>query len=949
MTLDDLLTLLQGEFALDIDSTQAALTKAAEDPSQAAASIEPMLGFIDRSIQASALVGLQGWGAYLQQIAEVAAWQLTSPDWATLQWLRGWTEPAQAYLQSPAQPASVDVIINYLKQSPVALDAQALQALRDLLGVPPQLSESDAAAELEPVEAATADDISLSMDDVDQGLLSAMLADAPEQLDKLAAHLDALSQGQANVAGLTEAQRISHTLKGSGNIIGLPGIGRLAHRLEDILEWSLDQVSQGESVNPAAVRDMQQAVQDLQQMVAHLQGEEAMPTHALATLQRLIDWLNWIRDGSVHEQSPPALSAALAPQLIAQDADSDSAQTRTEVKPEAQTGDTQTLRVGVDRLSRVLRRAGQTIVTSQRLTQYLRDAHARLETFELQHAQLTQRLRELEQTVDKQVVQLREQREAGSEGYDPLEMDRYDALHGLSRFVTEAVQDELELARDARRQLSVALQVLRDEDYILRDQHRDLIASRLVPVKSVLPRLKRNVAQTASTTGKQAQLIVQGESTTLDADVLTRLTEPLLHLLRNAVDHGIETPEERVMLGKPEHGTITLSFRRAGQDVELICSDDGRGLDLPTIHDKAIEYGLVEPGAELQEDELRRLILKPGFSTKGQVTEVSGRGVGMDVVNDRVTALKGRLDIQSEPFQGTRFIIHVPVSTGASQALLVDCAGEAVALSSDQVVLALAADETLIVEKDGVACLEHNGEWMPAYRLGVWLGFEDSTPITHAHSRSKPSVIAQGATGRVALLVDVVMDARELILQDVGRLARRVAGVVGGALRTDGRPMFLLDVPALERAARSSRRMTSSLALRKRMTLQKTRVLVVDDALSVRRSMQQLLEDAGYEVVTANDGFEALDSLRAKTPAIVLTDLEMPNLNGLELTKRIREVPQHMALPVVMITSRASDKHRYWAEDAGVDLYLTKPYTDASLLEHIRRLTAQDPTALLAA
>jgi chemotaxis protein histidine kinase CheA/ActR/RegA family two-component response regulator len=562
---------------------------------------------------------------------------------------------------------------------------------------------------------------------------------------------------------------------------------------------------------------------------------------------------------------------------------------------------------------------------------------------ELHHAQLNIRLRELEQTVEKQVVQLREQRETG-DGFDPLEMDRYDALHGLSRFVAEAVQDEWEFARQAREHTTRALQMLRDEDYSLREQHRELLLARLVPVKTILPRLKRNVAQTAGSTGKQAQLVVNGENTTLDADVLTRLTEPLLHLLRNAVDHGLEGTEERVLLGKSAVGTITLSFRRSGQDVEVICADDGRGLDLPTIYDKAVEYGLITHGTELPEDELRRLILRPGFSTKGEVTEVSGRGVGMDVVNDRVTGLKGRLDIASKPFEGTQFTLHVPVSSGATQALIVNCSNEWVALPSDQVVQALAADEVEIVGDASAPKLLHLGVMYPAYGLTAWLGFEEATPLK---SKSKPCVLARASTGVIALVVDSVVDARELILQDVGRMARRIAGVVGGAFRGDGKPMFVLDVPALERAARSSVRVSASLALRRRLATKRTRVLVVDDALSVRRSMEQLLEDAGYEVASAHDGFMALDSMREKMPNIVLTDLEMPNLNGLDLTRRIREVPQWMGLPVIMITSRASEKHQALAETAGVDLYLTKPYTDAALLEHVRQLTSQDAAALM--
>ncbi len=943
MTLDDLLGLLREEFALDVPATEQAMAGALQHPAAAAEHLEPMLGVIDRSIQASALVELHGWGGYLQQIAEFAALQSQSPDAASLVWLQGWLKPAQAYLEAPATTQSVATILNYLRACPVAPDESVLDLLRDMLLQPPALAAEELAAATALLEPATPDDVSLAIDEVDLGLLSAMLADAPEQLERLLVHLDNLAAGTVKKEHMIEAQRIAHTFKGSGNIIGLPGIGRTAHRLEDVMEWALERVQVGDVVNPAAVRDMQHAVGVMQHMVAHLQGEEAPPTEAVECLQRLLDWVGWMRDGSITIQNPEALAVGgaditAAPRaVVAQASDGTSNGIATPAV------EVQTLRVGVDRLSRVLRRSGQSIINTQRFSQIVKDADERLAALELHHAQLNIRLRELEQTVDKQVVQLQEKRETG-EGFDPLEMDRYDALHGLSRFVSEAVQDELEFAREAKKHLVRGMQLLRDEDYSLREQHRELLQARLVPVKSVVARLKRNVAQTASSTGKLAQLVIVGENTTLDADVLNRLTEPLLHLLRNAVDHGIEDADERSMLGKSETGTVTLSFRRSGQEVEVICADDGRGLDLPTVYDKAVEYGLIERGVQLSEDELRRLILRPGFSTKGEVTEVSGRGVGMDVVNDRISALKGRLEIASEPHKGSSFTLHVPVSTGATQSLIVSCANEWVALPADQVVQALAADEVRLVIKDGQTYLDYANGSYPAYSLGMWLGFEDHVDMM---ATPRPCVLCKASTGTIALVVDTVVDARELILQDVGRLTRRIAGVVGGAMRADGKPMFVLDVPALERAARSTVRVTASLALRRRLAVKRTRVLVVDDALSVRRSMEQLLEDAGYEVTSANDGFLALDSMREKPPAIVLTDLEMPNLNGLDLTRRIREVPAFMGLPVIMITSRASDKHRVLAEDAGVDLYLTKPYTDAVLLEHVRRLTSQDTASLM--
>ncbi len=940
MNISDLLTLLHEEFALDVPmAMQAALDSAAE-PQRAAELLEPVVGYVERSVQASALMSLHGWGSYLSQVSQFTQLQMMAPDEKSLQWLAGWTGPALAYLESPAHPSSAQAIIDYLMACPQATDEDAMMQLHAQLLVQPALAAEEAAAALAFVEDATLADTSLQTEDVDAGLLAAMLQDAPEQLERLLGYLDELAAGQTDTARLIEAQRIAHTFKGSGNIIGLPGVARISHRLEDVMEWTLERVQAGHACNLAAVRDMQHSVGILQHMVAHLQGEEAPPNGAVECLQRLIDWVNWIRHDEADHQSPPALSAQAATTTVALGAEI----TPATGQNDAQNSDVQMLRVGVDRLSRVLRRATQSIVASQRVGQLVRVANDRLASIEANHVELSRRLRELEQTVDKQVVQLRGLKDAG-ENFDPLEMDRYDALYSLSRFVTEAVQDELELARQARKQVVAAQQIVRDEDQMQREQHRDLLAARLVPVKSILPRLKRNVAQTAASTHKEAQLIIEGESTTLDADVLTRLTEPLLHLLRNAVDHGIESPEDRIMLGKPAMGTITLRFRRVGQDVELVCEDDGKGLDLPTIYDKAIEYGLIERGAHLTEDEMRRLILRPGFSTKGEVTEVSGRGVGMDVVNDRVSGLKGSLDIQSTPYGGSQFIVRVPVSSGAVQALIVQCAQEEVALPSDLVVQALAADETTIVQdQNGAAMLRHLEQNYPVYSLGVWLGFEEQADTD---LRQKPAVLCKGATHTIALVVDAVVDARELILQDVGRLTRRIAGVVGGALRNDGKPMFLLDTAALERASQSVRRAGSSLVMRRRMAVQRTRILVVDDALSVRRSMEQLLGDAGYDVISAADGFMALEALRSQTPAIVLTDLEMPNLNGLELTKRLRELPQFMGTPVVMITSRASDKHRDLAMDAGVDLYLTKPYTDAALIEHVKRLTSQDASALM--
>jgi chemosensory pili system protein ChpA (sensor histidine kinase/response regulator) len=379
---------------------------------------------------------------------------------------------------------------------------------------------------------------------------------------------------------------------------------------------------------------------------------------------------------------------------------------------------------------------------------------------------------------------------------------------------------------------------------------------------------------------------------------------------------------------------------------------------LAAIEAKALSFGLISSAGSLSETELQRLILQPGFSTRDAVTETSGRGVGMDIVNDRITSLKGRLEIDTTYGLGSTFTVHVPVSSGVAHALVVECKGEAVALPLEQISSIVAAGLAEFSVTDTGVQLEYAGQNYPAFALAQWLDLDDVSPADILqNAQSWIIVLAKGLSGSVALLVDAVLESRELILQDVGLLTRRVRGIVGGAFRADGRPLFLLSVSELQRAVnaansaknQSNRALNATLttALRKRLTIERPRVLVVDDAWSVRRSMQQLLEDAGYDVATAADGFEALERLRAKIPDVVLTDLEMPNLNGLELTRRMQEIPLWAAIPVVMITSRTSSKHREEGHKAGVDVYLTKPYQDAELLAQVRNLMSNKASGLV--
>ncbi len=927
MTIDDLLALVAVEYADGLTPATLSLTRQLEALTEQERESDPddvaVATFIHRSIEATQLLGMTGIASFLSHVNNVQAdRQATASRATSLIWTIDALRCVDDYLRAPATTSLIDRLCELAAHSPITPHTQWLEALASNLAIAPHLPANEDDVESMRLLAPVADDVALATDAADPQLLASMLHDAPGQLEKLYRLLGAygtdIAQGELPAPGrLVEAQRIAHTLKGSGNIIGLPGIARIAHRLEDVLVWLDADRKRAAVAAQCAVRDSMLACETLQQMVAHLGGEDDMPSHALSVLQRMHEWAERIHCDDVDSFAPEPVSLA----------GGDLDQMR---RPErALSGDraadvSVALRLSAEQIGRFVKRAGQSLVSAQRLTQGLREIDSQLNTAQQRQQALRVRLDELQRTVDRQVVALQARSETQSE-FDALELDRYDALHLLSRVVAEAVQDQVELTEGVRGDAQRLIAAARDEHRELREQHRELLDARLVAFSSVVPRLRRNIAQTSASLGKHTRLEVLGVETTLDAEVLTKLTEPLLHLLRNAVDHGIEPPEERLLSGKDRQALVTVRCSREGRQIRIDVTDDGRGLNRQAILSRATDLGLIEAHVELSTADLHALILQPGFSTKTDVSDVSGRGIGLDIVNDRVKAMKGSLVIESEPQLGTAFAMRVPVSSGLVQAIIADVAGERVALSSDQVITVLPPG-TLA---PGVTSVVHGEKALPLASLASWLGFgEGEVQATPEHA----VIVAHGAEGDVGLLVDRVLEVRELVLQDIGALLRRVAGVQTGAFSDSGEPLFVIDVPELQSRARSGISMSAALALRKRAAIERTRVLVVDDALSARRAVQQAFEDSGYEVLVASDGFEALDVLRGQTISLIATDLEMPNLNGLELTKRVREVPAWSTIPIIMITSRSGEHHRDMALSVGVNQHFTKPFSNVDLL-----------------
>ena len=931
MDLSDLMEVMREEFASAAEDTDAGLMAwFGDDPAQAPAHADQIAQGFQRLARTAEVIGLEGAAVALDHLGDTAQ-ALGQADadhmGIGLGWLASWRGVMEPCFQPPVEADAAGMVIDYLALCPLPVEAAVLAVLHESLMRHPRLPEADASSVIEP---ATDEDVSLEVPaDVDHDLLATLLTEAPGQLARLGDHVRALRRGTLGLDDLAEAQRVAHTLKGSGNIIGIVGVARVAHRVEDLLDFAQ---TQGARLPARMGHDVEQAVALMDQMVGALRGEESPPEEARACLQGLIDWGNAIQDGSWEERAAeevptrasvpaPASASALAP-----------ATPSLPVVTTPAPGTTTPFRVAVTGLDRLVRRAGQALIQSARLNEHLRKVEERLKALEQSNQRLRGRLGELQQTLDRQGVGLQER--AASEGrtFDALEMDRYSDLHTLSRFVAELAADELDLALAAQAEVRRTQTTAREQSQVLRDQHRDLMAARLVPFRQITARLRRNVSQTAAATGKLARLEVEGEDVPLDSEVLERLTEPLLHLLRNAVDHGLETSEERAFVGKAQEGVITLRVVRDGQSVVIECRDDGRGLDLPAIHERAMRLGLADE--DISVEALARVILLPGFSTRDRVTDISGRGVGLDVVADRVQAMKGRIDIGSQPFEGTTFTLRLPASMGMLHALVVSVAGEPLALATRSVVTILAPGQGLRTP----GWVRHAERDIEVRDMGAWLNLRE--PVELVDAAAGPLVLVRVRDTVLALQVDSVVETQELILQETGRLLRRIPGLAGSVLRPDGRVMFLIDPEALDSRSQATLSEGARQMLRQRVEQARTRVLVVDDSLSVRKALAQLLEDTGYAVSTAGDGFEALQVLQRQPHDIVLTDLEMPNLNGLDLTRQLRQAPGTEALPVLMITSRSSDKHRRSATEAGVTRYLTKPCPDAELLAQVRELVA---------
>ncbi|MDP2031192.1 MAG: Hpt domain-containing protein [Thiobacillus sp.] len=752
-------------------------------------------------------------------------------------------------------------------------------------------------------------------DELDEQLLPIFLEEADTLLPDTSAQLRAWRTAPGETAARNALQRTLHTIKGSARMVGAMRLGELTHVMES-------------------------------RVIAVIEGHLSASAEVFETLEtqvdRLAEAVERLKRGeltSLNEDVAEPLAAPIEP-VFAADESVTVAANVPQADPLATTqavtreSNALTLRVRADWIDRLVNQAGEVAIARSRIESEVFAFKRHVGELSDALVRLRGHIREVEIQAESQ-MQATFQTQGESEKFDPLEFDRFTRFQEVTRFLAESVNDISTVQHILLARLGEADAALIQQTRLNRELQQDLLRVRMVPLYSVAERLYRTVRQTARDVDKRAQLDIQGGELEIDRSVLEKVTAPLEHLLRNALAHGIETPETRRAAGKPEFGEIVLTARQSGNEMLLIVKDDGGGLDYARIREKAEANGLLLPGVEPTETLLAQMIFAAGFSTADIVTQVAGRGVGMDVVKSEISALGGRIDISSEAGVGTSFNIFLPLTLAMTQAVMIQAAKRDFALPAPLVRQVLELKPHELEEAMAAGEINWRGGRYPFSYLPHLLG---EVEAVHEVLRYNPVVLLASGSSQAAILVDTIEGTREIVVKNIGPQMARITGVAGATVRGDGRVVLILNpVPLALRWASLPRteRATPAATAEVSAVVQPPMVLVVDDSLTVRKITTRLLTREGFRVDSAKDGVDALEKMRDLLPDVVLLDVEMPRMDGFELARVMRGDERMKSVPIIMITSRTADKHRNHALEIGVNVYLGKPYQEHLLLEHI--------------
>ena len=801
-----------------------------------------------------------------------------------------------------------------------------------------------------------------AVDSLDTDLFPIFEEEAEELLPQLQTRLRDWALNPLDGGAPSACMRTLHTFKGGARLAGAMRLGEMAHRLETAVEH----LAAGEAITAAQVEqliaraDRMAAAYDLlrkpaaapqpvapapqaQPVPVALPVEDAIaPPAAAAAPVAAAPLPSGHTDGEQTQPAPvPAAAPAAAPVAIdwtrfgGRRADVSPAVDRSASSGTA-------VRVRASLLDRLVNHAGEVSITRARIDSDVHQLQGAVNDLTDNLDRLRSHLRDIELQAESQISSRIEAAKAASQSFDPLEMDRFTRFQELTRMMAESVNDVATVQRAVQRTLQSTEDELAAQARLTRELQDDLLRTRMIEFDSLSDRLYRVVRQAAKDGGKQVRLDIVGGAIEVDRGVLERMVGPFEHLLRNCVAHGIETPDGRQAAGKDSVGSVRVTVTQEGNEIGVDCRDDGAGLDLARIRQRAEERGLLTAGQAASDADLANLIFRPGFSTATEVTELAGRGVGLDVVRSEVNAMGGRIETASTQGQGTSFKLVLPLTTAVTQVVLLRFGGLQVAVPSTLVEVVRRVPTAQVEQAYSQGALTVGDQAVPFFWLG---GLLQHSARGQATGRSQAVVVVRSAAQRVALHVDDVVGNQEVVVKNVGPQLARLPGLAGVTLLPSGAVALIYNPVALaalygqavQRLAQGAPVEVEPAQPAAASASLAPLVLVVDDSLTVRRVTQRLLAREGYRVALAKDGLDAIEKLAEERPAILLSDIEMPRMDGFDLVRNVRADPRLADLPVVMITSRIAQKHRDYAAELGVDHYLGKPYAEDQLLDLVHR------------
>jgi chemosensory pili system protein ChpA (sensor histidine kinase/response regulator) len=912
----------------------------------------------------------------LESLQQAVTTRSGTPDTETLSSVPAFNaagaESEQVQPEVVAKPAAPVVVEAPVKQEVVqeAKKPQAAPVVAPAAAIEPEFS-----APVEPLfehgTEVAAEHSALPKDELDADLLPVFLEEGRDLLPQMGEQLRNWQANTADTAASHALLRHLHTIKGSARMAGAMALGQHMHNMESRIEqltrsgapsadaidellsrldlglYMFDQLQNPDPSKPPPPVYYVKAKTSVSAEAAPA-AAEAAPAAApaektgnpdLVVLQSLVP-VTAARTFAATPTLPQAAAAPVAPVAVP------------------------LVRVRADILDRLVNQAGEVSISRSKVENEVDTLRQSLSELTENVTRLRGQLREIEIQAESQMSS--QMAHSVDRGFDPLEFDRFTRLQELTRMMAESVNDVASVQQNLIKTIDGASTDLTVQARLTRDLQQDLMRVRMVQFGSISERLYRVTRQAAKEMDKRVNLDIRGSSVEMDRSVLEKMTAPFEHLLRNSIVHGIEAREARVAAGKSEVGEMLVEVRQAGNEVVIQFSDDGQGLNLERIRAKALSTGLLTNESEVSDAELKDLIFHPGFSTAAEVTELAGRGVGMDVVRSEAAALGGRIAIISEQGKGTHFIIQLPLTLAVTQVVLLSTGGKTYAVPSVLVeqVQQLKANPLASAYNDGAVMWQNTR--VPLYYLSALLGDTAAAPIAQQYS---PIVILKSGNDRVAIHVDEVVGNREVVVKNIGPQLARMIGIAGATVLGSGNIVLILDpVPLAQRALHESVRAPriipsdapddmgavaemapSAPVTPKAEPVQGLRtqhiVMVVDDSLTVRRVTQRFLVREGYQVVLAKDGVDALEQLQAITPDVMLVDIEMPRMDGFDLTRNVRSDERTKHIPIIMITSRTATKHRNYAMELGVNEYLGKPYQEADLLRFVKGFVNKEPVA----